>query len=196
MRAWRSGAGFSLSVVARSAGYMELIVEGEARAVAAKFDGESGGHRHQRVPPTEKRGRVHTSTVTVAVLPVPGATGRLRIEDVDIQRTKGSGAGGQHRNVTESAIVAVHRPTGVSVRICNERSQHRNLELALGVLAARVTRQANERSHEVLNGRRRELVGSGMRADKIRTYRADGVVDHRTGARARLADVLDGRWPW
>lgn len=175
---------------------MELLVEGEEHPIS-RFDAESGGHRHQRVPPNEKRGRVHTSTVTVAVLPISETAGaQLRREDVDIQRTKGSGAGGQHRNVTESAIVAVHRPSGLSVRICSERSQHRNLELALGVLAARVARQAHERSHETLNGRRRELVGSGMRADKIRTYRADGVVDHRTGARARLADVLDGRWPW
>jgi peptide chain release factor 1 len=96
------------------------------RGATALFAAESGGHRWQRTPPNEKRGRVHTSTITVAVLPVPEHVATmLREEDLDESFTRGSGAGGQHRNKTDSCVVMVHRPTGASVRCESERADKR-----------------------------------------------------------------------
>jgi len=150
------------------------------------FRHEAGGTRWQRIPPTEKRGRVHTSTVTVAVLPLVQAN-QLRIDpkDIDLQFTRGSGAGGQHRNVTASAVQLTHRPTGIRVRIENERSQHANRETAIEILRSRLVEQQQAKQQNQRNRKRQQQVGSGMRGDKIRTVqtRRDLVVDHRTGKR-------------
>lgn len=148
------------------------------------------------MPPTEKRGRVQTSTVTVAVLD-PDAPTRFKLNeaDVDIQTTRGSGPGGQHRNKTDSCVVATHRPSGLTVRV-DMRSQHQSRSTALQILAARIAEAEEERARSARANDRKAQVGSGMRGDKIRTYRAqdDRVTDHRTNASWSLKTWLRGQW--
>ena len=167
------------------------------RGAAALFAGEPGGHRWQRVPETEKRGRVQTSTVTVAVLTEPPRLdAAIRPDDVDVETMRGSGAGGQHRNKTDSAVRACHRPTGIEVRCESERSQHRNRELAMRVLAARVAELARSAVQGERAADRRRQLGSGMRGDKRRTIRVqDGqVTDHVDGRIWKFSDYERGRW--
>lgn len=163
-----------------------LLFKAKGKGAAEAFSNEAGGHRWQRVPPTEKRGRVHTSTVTVAVLNEPDAgTYAVSERDVEWKATRGSGAGGQHRNKTDSAIQLHHLPTGLRVRAEGERSQHQNRAAALAILRARLAALHTEGIAQARNTDRRTQVGSGMRGDKVRTIRTqDGVVtDHRTGCR-------------
>ncbi len=161
------------------------------------FRDESGGHRWQRVPPNDKRGRVHTSTVTVAVLAEPTTVQvAIRDEDLDWTATRGSGAGGQARNKTSSAVQLWHLPTGLMVRCEGERSQTQNRATALEILRAKIwtaQQQAAAKSHA---NDRRQQVGSGMRGDKRRTIRIqDGVVnDHVTGRTWRTKEYLRGDW--
>jgi len=172
-----------------------LCVSG--RGATALFAGEAGGHRWQRVPETEKRGRVHTSTITVAVLEEPRHVDQtIRPEDVDVETMRGSGAGGQHRNKTDSAVRARHRPTGIEVRCEAERSQHRNRELAMLVLSARVAELTRSAVQGARDADRRQQLGSGMRGCKIRTIRVqhDVVVDHQTGRQWALKQYLRGDW--
>lgn len=150
------------------------------------FADEAGGHRWQRVPPTEKRGRVQSSTVTVVVLtPSEAATVAIRSEDLEEQFTRGSGAGGQHRNKTSTAVLLRHRPSGLAVRVDGGRSQDQNRQTARELLQARLQAQAQEAAISGRNAARREQAGSGMRGDKIRTVQVQGdtVVDHRRGTR-------------
>lgn len=141
---------------------------------------------------------MHTSTVTVAVLPdpEPGASA-IPAHEIDWETKRGSGAGGQHRNKTESAVVARHIPTGIVAQCQSERSQHRNRALALALLTARVVAARSETGAAKLADQRRSQVGSGQRGDKIRTIRCqDGrVTDHRTGERWPLARYLAGDVP-
>ena len=167
------------------------------RGAAALFAGERGGLRWQRVPETERRGRVHTSTITVAVLEEPsGEATAIRSEDVDVETMRGSGAGGQHRNKTDSAVRARHLPTGIEVRCESERSQHRNRELAMRVLAARVADLARAAAQGTRDADRRRQVGSGMRGDKRRTIRTqdDQVTDHVDGRTWRYKAYARGDW--
>lgn len=161
------------------------------------FRDEAGGHRWQRVPPAERRGRVHTSTITVAVLPEP-ADAELRIAPGDLAWVTclGLGAGGQHRNKTETAVVVTHRPTGLRVRCESERSQHQNRQNALALLRARLWEAETARRAGARDEARRRQVGSGMRGDKRRTVRCqDGVVtDHMTGRRWSLREYERGEW--
>jgi len=149
------------------------------------------------VPPNEKRGRVHTSTITVAVLPEP-TTAELRLAAGDVQRVtcRGSGAGGQHRNKTETCVVLTHVPTGLTVRCESERSQHQNEQTALALLRARLHAAAAKRSADARDQDRRRQMGSGMRGDKRRTIRTqDGtVVDHPTGRTWPLRVYERGEW--
>lgn len=165
------------------------------KAAAATFRNEAGGHRVQRVPPNEKRGRVHTSTITVAVMREPVAS-ELRLDERDLRWTKcrGSGAGGQHRNVTDSAVQVKHLPTGLVVRCEAERSAHQNQASALAVLRAKLLAAQETAAVRAENEARRGMVGSGMRGDKRRTIRyQDGVVtDHVLGVRVPLRDYLRG----
>ena len=175
------------------------IVSGKGAGRA--FHNEAGGHRWQRVPPTEKRGRTHTSTVTVAVLEVPDRK-VLDIDprDLEWKTCRGSGAGGQHRNVTDSAVQLTHRPTGTMVRCENERSQHANKAAALDVLRSRLAQAQEAQARTGRNSRRREQLGSGMRGDKRRTValQRDQVHDHvtgkRTSAKKYLRGAVDGLW--
>lgn len=146
------------------------------------------------MPPTERRDRVHTSTVTVAVLIVPAESEwRLPDAEIEVTTTKDGGPGGQHRNKTESAVVMKHLPTGITAKSAM-KSQHQNRRLAREMLEARVAARRQEEAAKGVAVVRREQVGSGMRGDKIRTYREqDGiVVDHRSGRKAPLRLVRAG----
>lgn len=161
-----------------------LVFIAEGKRAKDLFAHEAGGHRWQRVPPTEKRGRVHTSTVTVAVLDMPtDAQVTLNMRDVEISTCRGSGAGGQHRNVTDSAVQALHKPSGLRVRVESERSQHLNKSRSLALLQAKLEDRKREKTTRAYNSTRQSQIGSGMRGDKIRTVqvRHGKVTDHRTG---------------
>lgn len=173
-----------------------VVLRVTGRDAEAAFADEAGGHRWQRVPPNDKRGRVHTSTITVAVLSEATAPKEIDMRDVSWTATRGSGAGGQHRNKTCSAIDIVHRATGIRVHYENERSQHQNRAIATKLLAERVAEKAREEDRVSRERERRGQVGSGMRGDKRRTIRCqDGVVvDHPTGRTWRLRDYERGDW--
>jgi peptide chain release factor 1 len=159
------------------------------------FGDEAGGHRWQRIPPNEKRGRVHTSTITVAVLPEPPATEvSLCEKDLSWSTCRGTGSGGQKRNKTESTVVLKHLPTGIQVRCETTRSQLKNRELALVLLRARLWQAAQSRLFSERATERKQQQGSGMRGDKRRTIRCqDGqVTDHVTGRRWELRAYLRG----
>jgi peptide chain release factor 1 len=165
------------------------------------FSRESGGHRFQRVPPNEKRGRVHTSTVTVAVMP-EAPESHLHIDPDDLVETftLGSGKGGQHRQKNATCVMLKHRPSGLSVRVDGGRSQHLNRRTALALLRARLEDASAAQRSRARNDARRSQVGSGMRGDKRRTIalQRDVVTDHVTGktmrAKAYLAGKLSELW--
>jgi peptide chain release factor 1 len=174
--------------------WLTIVVDGNETAVRLLLR-EAGGHRWQRVPPTERNGRIHTSTVTVAAMPLSAPKEyKLKDSDVEVFTTRDSGPGGQHRNKTESCVVMRHKPTGIEAKAAT-KSQHRNKVLARQVLEARVSAHfaAIDGAKDARN--RREQVGSGMRGDKIRTYRVrdDQVTDHRSGAKARLQMIMEGK---
>jgi peptide chain release factor 1 len=172
-------------------GFALLRMQG--RNANRAFRHEPGGHRWQRVPPTEKRGRVHTSTITVAVMREPAETElALPERDLEWKTTTGSGPGGQHRNKTESAVLLTHLPSGVRVRCETERSQQQNRMLALALLRARLLDARQSQAMASANADRRAQIGTGMRGDKVRTIRADGVTDHRRQVRWPLKDYLRG----
>jgi peptide chain release factor 1 len=161
------------------------------------FEGERGGHRWQRVPPTEKRGRVHSSTITVAVLDEDVARDiELREEDLEWTTCRASGDGGQHLQKTDSAVRVTHVPTGMSVRSQDGRSQHRNKQTALARLRALLSELEQSRHTAERADQRRTQVGSGMRGDKRRTIRVqdDTVLDHETGRTWRYRDYMRGAW--
>lgn len=173
-----------------------MVLGASGSGAAAFFEAEGGGHRWQRIPPTEKRGRVHTSTVTVAVVPEAPRGYNIDLRDVDFEPFKGSGPGGQHKNKTESAIRAIHRPSGIQAICQDSRHQGQNRKRALEALRARLAASENERQAQAANSSRRAQIGSGMRGDKIRTYREQDnrVTDHRTGKKARLDAIRKGDW--
>lgn len=174
-----------------------IVFRASGADAARVFLHEPGGHRWQRIPPTEKRGRVHTSTVTVAVLQEPEDSALvIPPAELEWRTSRGSGPGGQHRNKTESAVVLTHRPSGLTVRCESERSQHRNRDTALRLLRARLLQAREEGAARSLNAARRGQVGSGQRGDKVRTVRCqDGVVtDHRLGRKLSLEAYLRGDW--
>lgn len=193
MRTWRGGIVFECEVLDERPGFLTAIFRGQSAFNI--FKNESGGHRWQRNPPTEKGSRVHTSTVTVAVLPLRAQINGLALSDIDFAYTRGSGPGGQHRNKTESCVIATHRPSGERVRI-DLRSQHQSKAMAIRVLAARITEKQEDRRMVAENADRKAQIGSGMRGDKVRTYRSQDnqVTDHRTGQKFRLDRWLKGEW--
>lgn len=185
------------SNVGEHGGFKEVIsrVEGEGVYAALKF--ESGAHRVQRVPATESQGRIHTSACTVAILPESEEIGAIEINPADlrIDTYRSSGAGGQHVNKTDSAVRITHLPTGVVVECQDERSQHKNKARALSVLSARLLAQQQQAQQLASATMRRNLVGSGDRSERIRTYNfAQGrVTDHRINLTLyRLDEVLGG----
>lgn len=191
----RCGGVFSIEILDRRPGLIVLRVSGADAAVV--FRDEAGGHRWQRTPPNEKRGRVHTSTITVAVLPEPTeAQVKLDPSDLEVSTTRGSGPGGQNRNKVETCVVIKHRPSGLTVRCESERSQHQNRAAALALLRARLWEAEQSRQLGARADQRKQQVGSGMRGDKRRTIRVqDGtVVDHVTRQRWRFRDYERGEW--
>ena len=157
---------------------------------------ESGVHRVQRVPETETGGRIHTSTVTVAVLPeMDSVDVDLNPGDIEMQVFRSSGAGGQHVNKTSSAVRLIHKPTGTVVECQQERSQFQNREKAMRILASRLYEQQQEKLLDEYSAQRRSQVGSGMRNERIRTYNfpQGRVTDHRIGLTLYKIDaVMDG----
>jgi peptide chain release factor 1 len=192
-RKWVAQKGLTLEVLEEKQGFLVLQVSG--KEALASFKHEAGGHRFQRCPPTERKGRIHTSTITVAVLPIPeSCTILLRDSDLDIKATVGTGPGGQNRNKTASAIQMTHKPTGLSVRIETERSQRQNLLLAKAILAARIQERATEAQERARNNQRKAMLGAGARGDKRRTtaFQRGQVTDHFLDIQMRTDDYLKG----
>jgi len=178
-------------------GYKEIISRVEGNNIYGSLKFESGAHRVQRVPLTEAQGRVHTSACTVAVMPEPEAEAEIEINKADlrIDTYRASGAGGQHVNKTDSAIRITHVPSGIVVECQDERSQHKNRARALSLLLAKLQAAADAEREQTLSDNRRNLVGSGDRSEKIRTYNyPDGrVTDHRIKLTLyKLGAVMDG----
>ncbi len=177
-------------------GIKEVILYIKGTEVNKFLKFESGVHRVQRVPETEASGRIHTSTVTVAVLPeVDDVEVDFNPKDIRIDTYAASGPGGQHVNKTESAIRVTHFPTGIVVTCQDEKSQHKNKEKALKVLKARLFEHERNKQEESIAQNRRSQVGSGERSEKIRTYNfpQSRVTDHRvSGRNFNIGFVIDG----
>lgn len=178
-------------------GFKEVIARIVGRGVYSQLKFESGAHRVQRVPATESQGRIHTSACTIAILPEPEEIGEVEIDPsqlkVDVYRA--SGAGGQHVNKTESAIRITHLPTGVVVECQDERSQHKNRAKAMALLKARLLAEEQRRQRDAQAQTRRDLVGSGDRSERIRTYNfpQGRVTDHRIGLTLyKLPEIMEG----
>lgn len=177
-------------------GFKEVILRVTGDEVFRFLKYESGVHRVQRVPETEAQGRVHTSTVTVAVLPEAEEVDvQLNPNDLRIEVCRSGGAGGQHVNRTESAVQVFHLPTGLYVRCEDGRSQGKNKEKALQIMRTKLYEMKQREAAEQYSEHRRSLIGSGDRSEKIRTYNfpQSRITDHRIGFTAHnLAAVMDG----
>lgn len=164
-------------------GYKEVICRMVGKDVYGRLKFESGAHRVQRVPETESQGRIHTSACTVAIMPEIGETDEIEINkgDLRVDTFRASGAGGQHVNKTDSAIRLTHLPSGIVVECQDERSQHKNRARAMSLLQAKLNSMARTEQEQEQADTRRNLVGTGDRSDKIRTYNypQSRVTDHR-----------------
>lgn len=174
---------------------MLTSVNGEGAYGTLKF--ESGSHRVQRVPKTESQGRIHTSTATVLCMPeVEAEDFDIDMNDLEIETMRSSGAGGQHVNKTDSAVRIVHKPTGIVVKCQDGRSQHENRATALMTIRARVYEERQRELDQKNDKERRTKIGTGDRAEKIRTYNypQNRVTDHRIGYTVNQLDrIMDGR---
>jgi peptide chain release factor 1 len=177
-------------------GFKEVIFSIIGKEVYGKLKHESGVHRVQRVPVTESSGRIHTSTVTVAILPeVEEVELEISPNDLKIDRFRSTGPGGQSVNTTDSAIRITHIPTGMVVTCQDEKSQHKNKDKALKILRARLLDKAEREKHEELAKKRKNQVGTGDRSERIRTYNfpQNRITDHRIGLNLHnLEEVLEG----
>ena len=177
-------------------GVKEAVLCLKGKAAYSKLKFESGVHRVQRVPETESMGRIHTSTVTVAVLPEAQEVDvEINPSDLQIDTFRSSGAGGQHVNKTESAIRITHIPTGTVVECQDERSQYKNKDRAMKILRSRILEAERRKQNEAIAGERRAQVGTGDRSERIRTYNypQGRVTDHRIGLTLyRLEAILNG----
>lgn len=177
-------------------GYKEVVFMVEGSGAYSRFKYESGVHRVQRVPDTETQGRIHTSTVTVAVLPeAEEVEFELNPADLKIDTFRSSGAGGQHINKTSSAIRITHIPTGTVVECQDERSQYKNKDKAMKILRSRLFDAAQKEHDEAIASDRKSQVGTGDRSERIRTYNfpQGRVTDHRIGLTLyKLEQILNG----
>jgi len=190
-----SEVGFDIEVLDERPGQTVLKVSGQA--AAETFRDESGGHRFQRPSPTDKRGRVHSSTITVAVMTEPTDVDvQLHERDLQYQTCRGSGAGGQNRNRRDTAVQLTHLPSGIMIRCEAERSQGQNKATALSLLRIKLWTAQRDQAQAAQAQDRRGQVGSGQRGDKRRTIRTvdDSVVDHLTGKTWSWKRYRKGDW--
>ena len=178
-------------------GYKEIIVKILGSGAFSKLKFESGGHRVQRVPDTETQGRIHTSACTVAVLPEADEIDDIDINpaDIRIDTYRASGAGGQHINKTDSAVRITHLPTNIVVECQDDRSQHRNKAQAMSILAARIKDAQISEQQSKIASERKNLIGSGDRSERIRTYNfpQGRITDHRINLTLYKIDlIMDG----
>jgi peptide chain release factor 1 len=175
-------------------GYKEIVARVIGKDVYSRLKFESGAHRVQRVPETESQGRVHTSACTVAVLPEAEQIEEIDINpaDLKVDTFRASGAGGQHVNTTDSAIRITHLPTGTVVECQDERSQHKNRARAMALLQAKILAAEKTKQQQERASQRRNLVGSGDRSERIRTYNfpQGRVTDHRIGLTLYKLDAI------
>lgn len=161
-----------------------------------RLKNEAGVHRVQRVPSTEKYGRIHTSTATVAVLPeIKESQVQINPNDLEIQFYRSGGHGGQNVNKVSTAVRLIHKPTGLVAESQSERFQEQNRRLAMQILQAKVWEQEQEKKQGKITQQRRDQVGQGERSEKIRTYNYPNnrVTDHRLGKKFRLEDIIEGK---
>jgi len=178
-------------------GYKEAQFEIKGKDCYRILRFETGVHRVQRVPATEKAGRIHTSTASVAILPIYKHV-KIQVNpgDIDIEFSRSGGAGGQNVNKVETAVRLVHKPTGIDVRCTSERSQQQNREKAMQLLLSRLQQMQDEEAHRARSADRKAQVGTGDRSEKIRTYNfpQDRVTDHRIKQSwSNLEGIMAGR---
>lgn len=174
-------------------GIRDVTLHIEGKNVYGHLAHEAGVHRVQRVPQTETQGRVHTSTATVAVLPEAEEVDvKINPDDLRIDTYRASGAGGQHVNKTDSAVRITHIPTGTVVACQEERSQHKNKAKAMKMLQSRILMAERERQHAESSKQRKEMVGTGMRAEKVRTYNfpQNRITDHQVELTLKNLDMV------
>ncbi|MBU4348632.1 PCRF domain-containing protein [Patescibacteria group bacterium] len=192
--------GWKITVVdahqGNTGGYKTFIAKIQGTGVYSEFKLESGVHRVQRIPETEKAGRVHTSTASVAILPeIESKEVEINDGDLEVTFTRAGGPGGQNVNKVETAVRILHKPTGIIVSSRTERTQWANREAAMTILRAKVFEEKQQKEVQELGADRKEQVGTADRSEKIRTYNFpnDRITDHRYNAKIHnIEKVLDG----
>jgi len=184
------------TAVVPAGGYKEASFEIKGKGIYVDLKYESGVHRVQRIPATEKQGRIHTSTATIAIMPVREVKNtEIKDSDLEVTFARSGGAGGQNVNKVETAVRMLHKPSGLVVRSSSERHQHKNRDKALSILSAKLEEMENKERAKTEEGERRSQVGTGDRSEKIRTYNfpQDRLTDHRIKKNwHNIPDILEG----